>query len=150
MGRCSRGEELRSYDGILARSTKAHAPPKLAKTNGNLKENSGLAEGGRFLKRIAELSSARRGIVEKYRAFTKKKTRKHRIIAHHTTGKPADAICLSSIYLKPISVIQINTQNGGGLVGLHDVIHSRAPPQLAKRKMKKIPILEGTLWEGLR
>ena len=59
--------------GLVGLHDVVQAPPKLAKTKGKLKENTGLAKGGGGLKRIGELSEARKGVVEGYRALMRER-----------------------------------------------------------------------------
>ena len=64
---------INPQNGLVGLHDVVQAPPKLAKAKRKLKENTGLAKGGGGLKRIGELSSARQGVVEGYRALMRER-----------------------------------------------------------------------------
>ena len=64
---------INPQNGLVGLHDVVQAPPKLAKAKRKLKENTGLAKGGGGLRRIGELSSARQGVVEGYRALMRER-----------------------------------------------------------------------------
>ena len=69
--KAKRIEVVNGPGGLVGLHDVVQAPPKLAK--GTLKDRSGLAKGGGGLKRAGELSEARQGVVEGYRALMRER-----------------------------------------------------------------------------
>lgn len=71
--KAKRIEITNGQGGLVGLHDVVQAPPKLAKTKGKLKEKFGLAKGAGGLKRAGELSEARQGVVEGYRALIRER-----------------------------------------------------------------------------
>ena len=69
--KAKRIEVIDGQGGLVGLHNVVQAPPKLMK--GKVKENSGFGKGGGGLKRVGELSEARKGVVEGYRALMKER-----------------------------------------------------------------------------